>query len=145
MSAQPGALPADLAWWRRAFGADLALVERLAPGSRVALVDEEAVQPGADAGAAMVVWARSAQGLQVSVEPFGGFEAVAADLLIAVDATARRKLATADAGTLAPTLRALLREAHLLFFARRPRAELEEAGYEDLLETLGFAFLGACR
>jgi hypothetical protein len=32
-----------------------------------------------------------------------------------------------------------------MFFVLRRRHELQDAGYDDLLDSLGLAFLGACR
>jgi len=32
-----------------------------------------------------------------------------------------------------------------MFFVFRTRQELQDAGYDDFLDSLGLAFLGACR
>ena len=37
------------------------------------------------------------------------------------------------------------RAGELLFFARKSRRDLEDAGHDVLLDPLGFAFLGPCR
>lgn len=138
-------LPVDPAAWHAALARADSLFLPLRPGSRIGLVPEEAVLPDGPEGIAMLVWERCADGLCVASEPFGSFETVAADVLIAVDEHGREAIGRALEGDLVAAIRTLLRAGHLLFFARRPRAELEEAGYEELLEALGFAFLGACR
>jgi hypothetical protein len=32
-----------------------------------------------------------------------------------------------------------------MFYALKPKDALQDAGYEDFLDSLGLAFLGACR
>ena len=38
-----------------------------------------------------------------------------------------------------------IRTGNILFFVMKSKYELQDAGYEDFLDSLGLAFLGACR
>jgi hypothetical protein len=39
----------------------------------------------------------------------------------------------------------MIRCGNILFFVMKTKYQLQDAGYEDFLDTLGLAFLGACR
>ena len=55
------------------------------------------------------------------------------------------ELIDASAEERMPVLKRLIRSGDILFFVFRTKFELQDAGYEDFLDTLGLAFLGACR
>ena len=131
--------------WDRRLGADAGLFASLARGSRIGVVAESVVAGATRRATRMIVWEQTERAMRAVVEPYPGFETADVDLLIAVDETAESVLAAESNRPWLPALRALLRDGHLLFFARRSRAALEDAGYEDLLYELGFAYLGACR
>ena len=42
-------------------------------------------------------------------------------------------------------IKRLIRRGNIMFFVFKNKAQLQDAGYEDFLESLGLAFLGACR
>jgi len=42
-------------------------------------------------------------------------------------------------------MKKMIRQGNMLFFVMKAKHELQEAGYEDFLDSLGLAFLGACR
>ena len=117
----------------------------LSAGSRIGLVPEAAVGGSAVTGSAMLVWQATGDGVTVATEPFSGFEKSDVDILIAVDETALASLREALGGDVVASLRREIRDGHVLFFARKQRRVLEESGYEDLLDQLGFAFMGVCR
>lgn len=135
----------DTARWRVALSSAAGAFAPLAPGARIGLVAEDAVLPGGPPGAPMLVWEKRAAGIDVRESEFGSFETADVDVLIAVDAQAQAELYGALDGNVIAAMRGLLRTGHLLFFARRPLRALEDAGYESLLEEMGFAYLGACR
>ncbi|MBI3374077.1 MAG: hypothetical protein HY017_20320 [Betaproteobacteria bacterium] len=148
MTAHMTALPAVLAdtvRWRAALAREAGLFAPLASGARIGLVAEDAVLPGGPTDARMLVWEKARDGMAVSECEFGSFEAADVDVLIAIDAQAQAELDRELSGDVIAAMRRLLRAGHLLFFARRTLAALEDAGYEGLLEQMGFAFLGACR
>jgi hypothetical protein len=74
-----------------------------------------------------------------------GFEHTDVDILMAADDPALASIHEVLEGDWLAILRRLIREGRVLFFARKTRRDLDEAGYEELLEQFGFAFMGACR
>jgi hypothetical protein len=151
VAAAPGAGAAaeaqfgEPALWQAALRARAAVFSGLVPGARIGLVAESAVNAAAAPGARMLVWQATAAGIEVRQGSFPGFERADVDLLIAADPAALASLRQALDGDVLARMRKLIRAGELLFFARKARSELEDAGYEELLEQLGFAFLGACR
>jgi len=135
----------DTARWQAALDPHAGTFSCLAAGSRIGLVAESAVNGRAAAGSQMLVWQATDEGLRVATEPFCGFDAAEVDILIAADAAALASLHASLDGDLLGSLRSLIRNGHILFFARKTRRSLEDAGYEDLLDQLGFAFMGVCR
>ena len=141
----PAPVLTDTARWHAALARAAELFAPLACGARIGLVAEAAVLPGGPPDARMLVWEKIRDGIDVHECKFGSFETVEVDVLIAIDAEAQAELDAALSGDVIAAMRRLLRAGHLLFFARRTLAALEDAGYEGLLEQMGFAFLGACR
>jgi len=135
----------DALRWTRTLEAEAELFAPLRPGARIGLVAESIVASRAACASELLVWERFADGMRAAVEPYRGFESSTVDLLISLDEHGVDALTQAGASEFARTLRRLVRGGHALFFARRPRAELEDAGFDDLLEEIGFAYLGACR
>jgi hypothetical protein len=135
----------DAQRWARTLEAEAALFEPLRLGARIGLVAESIVAGRSAPARELLVWERGPEGMRAAVEPYTGFESAAVDLLIALDDEALRAIDDAHGAGFARTLRRLVRGGHALFFARLPRAELEDAGYDDLLDEIGFAYLGTCR
>jgi len=131
--------------WEAALRARAAVFSGLVPGSRIGLVEEAAVGNGAEPGSRMLTWKATETGIEVRYGSFPGFEQTDVDILIAADAAALASLRQALQGDVLARMRKLIRAGELLFFARKSRRDLEDAGYDELLDQLGFAFLGACR
>ena len=93
----------------------------------------------------MLVWEAIDAGIEVRHGRFPGFEQTDVDILIVADTAALISLQQALEGDVLACIRKLIRAGELLFFARKTRRDLEEAGYDELLDQLGFAFVGACR
>jgi hypothetical protein len=135
----------DLRRWQSALAVHASAFSCLAPGARIGLVAEGALAGAGCAGSSMLIWQATEQGLSVQAGTFPGFEHTDVDLLMAADEVALASMDEALEDDVLATLRRLIREGSLLFFARKTRRDLDEAGYEELLEQLGFAFMGACR
>jgi hypothetical protein len=158
IASAPTAAPAvDSAHWQAVVDRNEALFAELRDGSRMGLVAQPGFAPrgrrlaGFDAaaakhaGAPMLAFDAANGRIVVSVERFESFERARLDLLFVADEEARAELAgTAPADTLR-ALRRLVRSGSVMFFVFRTRSELQDAGYEDFLDSLGLAFLGACR
>ena len=52
---------------------------------------------------------------------------------------------SAVTGRLFEVLRAGIRSGHVVCYMLKRRCVLEERGLDELLDALGFAFMGACR
>ena len=135
----------DLRRWQAALAAHGGAFSCLEPGSRIGLVAETALSAAGCAGSRMLVWEATERGVNVEPATFPGFEHTDVDILMAADDAALGSINDVLEGDWLATLRLLIREGRVLFFARKARRDLDEAGYEELLEQLGFAFMGACR
>jgi hypothetical protein len=127
----------------------------MVPGASVGLVRREGsgIQPGKHVGGLasaggeipMMLWTVVDGGMVASLVQFRGLADIKVDLLLVVGDRAVGNLATASAEERMPMLKRLIRSGDVLFFVFRTKFELQDAGYEDFLDTLGLAFLGACR
>jgi len=133
---------ADLAGWQTLLAREHRLFEPMVPGASIGIV----ARADADAGSGrMLVWRRTPGGMEVAQDAYRGF----ADCQVGV-------LFVANPGTLAAlharlydnalgAMKLQLRAATMLLYVIAPKRQLLDEGYEDFLEALGLAFLGACR
>ncbi len=128
----------DAAAWRAAAACHGELFAALDPGARVGLVARETP-------ATMLLWEVGNAGIEVHEAAFPGFSASGADVLLAADAEALAKIRAAADKQLFEVLRAGIRSGAVVCYILRRRCDLEERGFEELLDALGFAFMGACR
>lgn len=157
---QPGAAAGvehDVAGWQQAFDASEALFAALSDGARMGFIAQPGFAPlgrrrsGLDAaaaqhaGVAMLAFDAVKGRIEVTVERFESFEEAELDLLFVADEEARAELAAAPSLTRWRAMKRLIRRGSVRFFVLRSRHELQDAGYEDLLESLGIPFLGSCR
>lgn len=148
---------ASVAHWQAAFDDQRALFAELADGARMGLVAQPGFAPagrrraGLDAAAAqaagipMLAFVAAAGRIEVALAPFAGFEGAGLDLLFVADEEARAELAATPPDATLRAMKRLIRRGSVMFFVFRTRHELQDAGYEDFLDSLGLAFLGACR
>jgi hypothetical protein len=142
--------------WRTAFDAQPGLFVSLADGARIGFVAradfgsvagrriEGLAHAGERAhGAPMLAFEAHGGAMRVEQARFDGFERASIDLLFVADDDSMAELAR-EADTFAVAKRAL-RRGSVMFYALKPKHALQDAGYEDFLDSLGLAFLGACR
>ncbi len=110
----------------------------LDPGVRIALLARSSPTQ-------MLVWEAGNPGINVRLEAFAGFAASAADIVLAADHQSLLEVRSAVTGRLFEVLRAGIRSGHVVCYVLKRRCVLEERGLDELLEALGFAFMGACR
>ena len=67
------------------------------------------------------------------------------DLLLVADDEALEAISRHLGGDPLTVMKGLIRRGNVLFYVMRTKRELQDAGYEDFLDSLGLAFLGACR
>jgi hypothetical protein len=131
------ALPSPRAW-QAAADARPDLFEPLDPGARIALVVRAEPQE-------MLLWSVEPAGVSARVEPFAGYAASGADIVLSADEEALAEVAAASERTLFEVLRGGIRTGRIVCYILRRRCHLEARGFEELLTELGFAFMGACR
>lgn len=131
------ALP-DPAAWRAAAARHDEFFAALDPGARIGLIAREAPDT-------MLLWEIGNAGIEVRDAPFPGFSTSGADVLLAADAEALAQICGAADGQLFAVLRAGIRSGAVVCYVLRRRCDLEARGFEELLDGLGFAFMGACR
>ena len=124
--------------WRAAAARHAELFSALDTGARIGLVAR-------GAAAAMLLWEAGDSGIDVRKLPFPGFSASGADILLAADAQALAAIRDAGDERLFAVLRAGIRSGAVVCYVLRRRCDLEARGFDEMLEALGFAFMGACR
>lgn len=145
----------ELDEWQAMLDRQAELFADMAPGSSVAIVPREGsgIQPGkhvaglkAAAGAGdMLRWEVTAGGVKAALVPYRGFQEARVDLLFVAEAEALDKLRGNIGDETLPLMKRQIRAGGIMFFVMRTKYELQDAGYEEFLDSLGLAFLGACR
>jgi len=130
-------LPSPEAWLAAA-AHNNELFAPLDPGVRIALLARSWPTQ-------MLVWEAGSAAIDAHIETFAGYTASAADIVMAADHESMLEVRSAVTGRLFETLRAGIRSGHIVCYILKRRCVLEERGLDELLDALGFAFMGACR
>ena len=93
----------------------------------------------------MLRWEVTADGMRAGIVPYRGFQEAKVDLLFVAEAEALDKLRADIGDATLPLMKRQIRAGGIMFFVMRTKYELQDAGYEEFLDSLGLAFLGACR
>ncbi len=132
----------DIGGWQALLDRHSPIFAGMLPGSRIGLLPEEDFDSPL---AMMLVWEATGRGMVADYRPFPGFGEVEVDLLFIADGeTLGRLHDRANPAPLADLKRKVRRRETLLYVVK-PRAALLELGYEEFLDSLGLAFMGACR
>jgi hypothetical protein len=83
--------------------------------------------------------------MQAEIRTFTGFKDCGVDILFAAEDEGLAAIHRALAGQPLGEMKAALRRGELFLFVMKSRDRLIEAGWDEFLETLGLAYLGACR
>lgn len=145
----------DPAAWQAMLDRHSELFTDMEAGSAVGFVPRtgSGIQPGKHVaglvdcgkGVEMMRWTVGADGMTATVQRFPGFQEARVDLLFVVDDMALLLIKAALEGDTLSQIKRLIRQGNIMFFVLRTKFELQDAGYEEFLDTLGLAFLGACR
>ncbi len=135
------ALP-EAARWQGLLDRHSALFGDLDDGCRIGIARRTDLKPP---GAEMVVWEARGRRLVAGRRPFCGYENAGVDVLLVGDDDAMTELSAELDGDALPTLKRLVRRGNVVCYVLRRQCELIEAGYEDVLQSMGVAFAGACR
>ncbi|NMG43750.1 hypothetical protein GPA22_08400 [Aromatoleum toluvorans] len=145
----------DMAPWQTMLDRYAVLFTDMVEGSSVGFVPRSGsgIQPGkhvaglveAAGDVPMMKWINDGSGMTAGLMRYSGFQEARVDLLFVADDEALEAMrASLGADTLS-LIKRLIRQGHIMFFVLRTKFELQDAGYEEFLDTLGLAFLGACR
>jgi hypothetical protein len=132
-----GRLPTPDAW-RAAAAHHRELFASLDPGVRIGLLARSSPTH-------MLVWEAGDAGIEAQFEAFAGYAASGVDIVLAADDESLLEVCSAATGRLFEVLRAGIRSGHIVCYVLKRRCVLEERGLDELLDALGFAFMGACR
>lgn len=141
--------------WQAMLDRHAPLFSELLPGSAVGFVPRagSGIQPGKHvagvmnaAGAGqMLTWAMDGDTMRANVTDYSGFQDARVDLLFVADEAGLEAMRDALQGETLSIIKRQIRKGTIMFFVMRTKFELQDAGYEDFLDSLGLAFLGACR
>lgn len=135
------ALPEPAAWqamldrYRPAFA-------NLRSGSRIGIARRDDLGHG-EAG--MVVFEARRGRLHAAQEPFRGYGDGTLDVMLVGDDAAVSEVARRLVDDGLPALKEQVRHGGFVCFLMRTQCDLVEAGYEDVLQSMGVVFMGACR
>jgi hypothetical protein len=144
----------DLASWQSVLDRQRELFVEMDAGSRIGIVSREAsgILPGKHreglqvaAEVPMLAWQVEDGGMSARIERFAGMSSTRVDLLFVADADAMTAMLNALNEDVLKLIKRLIRRGNIMFFVFKNKAQLQDAGYEDFLDSLGLAFLGACR
>lgn len=144
MSAQTEVLDAwtDLPAWQALLGRQHRLFEPMVHGAAIGIVPRAAADAG---GGEMLAWVRGPEGMRVERRPFRGFADCSVGVLFVPEEGALEALHARLDDNPIGAMKLQLRAGSVLLYVIAPKRQLLDDGYEDFLETLGLAFLGACR
>jgi len=134
---------ADLPAWEAMLERHAATFSALQPGCSLGLVPkaDTETRPGR-----MLVWERTGDGtMKAAVRAFTGYKGCGVDILFAAEQQGLEAIHGALAARPLGEMKSALRRGELFLFVMKSRDQLFDAGWEEFLETLGLAFLGACR
>jgi hypothetical protein len=143
--------PAD---WQAMLDRNRDLFAAMDEGARIGIVSREAsgILPGKHlegiktaADVEMLAWEIADGAMSARLERFTGMTTTRVDLLLVADAEALAAARADLSGNALTTIKKAIRRGNIMFFVFKNKAQLQDAGYEDFLESLGLAFLGACR
>lgn len=145
----------DLDQWQAMLDRHEEVFSDMLPGSRVGLVPRagSGIQPGkhvaglmaAGAEVDMLALEMTGAGMSARLESYRGFQEARVDLLFVVDDASIETLRASLDDAALSAMKRLIRQGGIMFYVMRNKYQLQDAGYEEFLDTLGLAFLGACR
>lgn len=137
-----GDIISDLPHWQSMLGRHAPLFSALEPGCGVALVPKAATERKPDS---ILVWRATEAGMVAERGAFSGYKETDLDLLFLCEDEALTAIYAAAEDQPLVVIKSAMRQGQMRLFVLRCRNELIERGWENFLETMGMAYLGACR
>lgn len=131
----------DAAAWQEVLDHHAPLFADLERGTAAVLLDHTIWNGG---GGDALLWRRGDSGMCVEPVVWHGVEDCTAELVFVAMRDALPRLADQPVADRLSMLRDQVREGDMLFFVTRNCADLD-VGWDTFLESLGRAFMGACR
>jgi hypothetical protein len=145
----------DLHAWQAMLERHAPLFTELVPGSAVGFVPRagSGIHPGkhvagvmaAGGQGEMLTWSMDGERMRADLRHYAGFQGAGVDLLFVADEAGLVAMRHALQGETLSIIKRQIRSGAIMFFVMKTKYELQDAGYEDFLDSLGLAFLGACR
>jgi hypothetical protein len=131
----------DAERWQAVLNRETALFDAVIPGAAVALVDRGDWDAG---GGHALEWRADESGcLVAATRPWKGLGSAKAEvILVGADGAFS---AVCSGGQPMRALREGVRRGDIVLFVTKCETGLRGAGWEEFLESLGLAFMGACR
>ncbi len=141
--------------WQAMLDRHAPLFSELLPGSAVGFVPRagSGIHPGKHVAGVMAAagqgemlrWIMEGDAMRASMARYSGFQDAGVDLLFVADEAGLAAMREALNGETLSTIKRQIRKGTIMFFVMKTKYQLQDAGYEDFLDSLGLAFLGACR
>jgi hypothetical protein len=141
--------------WQSMLDRHAPLFSELSPGSAVGFVPREGsgIHPGkhvagvmnAGGEGQMLTWAMDGGRMRADIRNYSGFQDARVDLLFVADESGLEAMRGAVDGETLSIIKRQIRKGSIMFFVMKTKYQLQDAGYEEFLDSLGLAFLGACR
>jgi hypothetical protein len=132
----------DSAAWQAVLEHHAPLFSELRPGAAAALI----CKPDWDAGSGtMLEWRSAAGDMHATLKPWPGAARTDVDMIFVGLRDAFSRLSEVEPGLRFSLLKDMVHEGDVLFFVMKTKCCLIDSGWEDFLEALGLAFMGACR
>lgn len=147
----------DLQAWQAMLDRHAELFSEMVPGAAVGFVARSGsgIMPGkhaaglkaASGAGQMLTWEvlPDNSGMRASLKIYSGFEDSRVDLLFVAEDEALTAMRDALGGDTLGLIKRLIRKGPIMFYVMKNKYQLQDAGYEEFLDSLGLAFLGACR
>ncbi len=144
----------DLCQWQAMLDRHAELFSEMDAGARVGFVSrsDSGMLPGKHVagtllakGGELLSWERRGEGMRARLQPFTGIKDALVDLLFVVEDEALVALKDSLVGDALALIKRQIRQGGIMFYVMKDKYQLQDAGYEDFLDSLGLAFLGACR
>jgi hypothetical protein len=144
----------NLDCWQAMLDRHAELFSEMDAGARVGFVSrsDSGMLPGKHVagarlaqGGEILSWERQGEGMCARLQPFTGINDAPVDLLFVVEDEALVAVKDSLVGDALGLIKRQIRQGGIMFYVMKDKYQLQDAGYEDFLDSLGLAFLGACR
>ena len=143
----------NLEAWQAMLDRHAELFSEMVPGSAVGFVARSGsgIMPGkhaaglksAQGAGQMLAWEVPLDhcGIRASFKSYTGFEDTHVDLLFVAEDEALQAMRAALDGDAMTIIKRLIRKGPIMFYVMKNKYQLQDAGYEEFLDSLGLAFL----